>query len=432
MAKTLKSNLFIPYITLVSIILCCCKCEPLANASSITGFTTDLLHRDSPHSPLYDPLLTNSQRLANARLRSQARSRRYAGILYGRKSAAEASLIDDNGVYLIQFFMGTPLKQAMALLDTGSHLIWTQCLPCKRCKRQQFPVFNPQSSSTYRLTRCGSIGCRAFGSNGFCDARREKCLFKTIYGDGSYSDGTVGSDTFTFHSGPRELQGFPKIVFGCGHDNYDKFEGRGSGIVGLGAGPGSLLSQLGYDKFSHCLVPTQGKFETSTMHFGSDAVVSGWGTVSMRLAEKDGYHYVTLDAISVGNKRFKYYSPLQGGNIVMDTGTVLTLLPVNLYDQLEVEIANSIPQRAVRDFEEWRLCYSEKFVMPKITVHFQGADVEWKHENAFVRVNQDYECLAIDHMDGLPIYGGVAQVNYLVGFDVSRNTVSFKPAECGR
>ncbi|KAG6420249.1 hypothetical protein SASPL_116771 [Salvia splendens] len=113
--------------------------------------------------------------------------------------------------------------------------------------------------------------------------------------------------------------------------------------------------------------------------------------------------------------------------MAMDSGWVTTLLPVRLYDELEVEIANSIPQRAVRDFKDWRLCYSEKFVMPKITMHFRGADVEWKHENAFVRVNQDYECLVMDN--GFHIYGGVAQVNYLVGFDVTRKTVSFKSAE---
>ncbi|KAG6388948.1 hypothetical protein SASPL_150385 [Salvia splendens] len=48
-------------------------------------------------------------------------------------------------------------------------------------------------------------------------------------------------------------------------------------------------------------------------------------------------------------------------------------------------------------------------------------------------VNQDYECLAMEPTDaGFHIYGGVAQVNYLVGFDVTRKTVSFKSAECGR
>lgn len=149
--------------------------------------------------------------------------------------------------------------------------------------------------------------------------------------------------------------------------------------------------------------------------------------------ERGVFHYVRLDAISVGNKRFEFGSPSRGANMAMDSGHVLTLLPVRFYDALEVEIANSIPQRAVRDFKDWRLCYSEKFVMPKITVHFRGADVEWNHENAFVRVNQDYECLAMEPTDdGFHNYGGVAQANYLVGFDVTRMTVSFKSAECGR
>ena len=110
MAKTLKSILLIPYIALLSTIFCYCKCD---NASSMSGFTTDLIHRDSPVSPLYDPSLTQEQSLANARQRSLARSRRYAGILYGLKPTPEVTLLEDKATYLMQFFMGTPLKQAM-------------------------------------------------------------------------------------------------------------------------------------------------------------------------------------------------------------------------------------------------------------------------------------------------------------------------------
>lgn len=143
-------------------------------------------------------------------------------------------------------------------------------------------------------------------------------------------------------------------------------------------------------------------------------------------------YLVTLEAISVGDKRIEYHNPalLEGGNIVMDSGTVLTVLPVNFYDDVEVAIANSISQRAVRDYKDWRLCYSDPFVMPKITVHLKKADVEWKHENVFVRVSPDYECLALLPKEGLPIYGNVAQANYLVGYDIRNKRVLFKPTQC--
>ena len=65
MAKTLKAML-VPYIALVSIFFS----YSLANNNGsriISGFTTEIIHRDSPLSPLYDPSLTRAQRLAKAK-----------------------------------------------------------------------------------------------------------------------------------------------------------------------------------------------------------------------------------------------------------------------------------------------------------------------------------------------------------------------------
>ncbi|KAL1562011.1 aspartic proteinase CDR1-like [Salvia divinorum] len=431
MAKTLKSMLLIPYIiTLCSTIFCYCKSEPLANAS---GFTTDLIHRDSPRSPLYDPSLTLEQQVDNARNRSITRSIQFAEIISGVKATAVSPVVPNSGAYLIEFFMGTPLKQTMAIIDTGSSVIWTQCAPCVRCRPQKFRLFDPKSSSTYKDALCGSPGCSAVGNKGFCDERREKCLYLISYGDGAHSSGSVATETFSFRSTAGGLLRFPNVVFGCGHDNYDKFPSEGSGIVGIGVGQGTLLPQLGYDKFSYCLISIWGsKYDASTMHFGGDAVVSGWGVVSTPLTKRGSFYYLTLEAISVGNKRMQFIYPVEGANAIIDSGTTLTLLPENFYHDLETAIANSIDQFPVRDHGAWRLCYTEAFVMPKITVHFKGADVEWKQNNVFIRVDRDYECLALQPGQTVPVYGSVAQVNYLVGYDVTRNTVSFKPTECGR
>ncbi|XP_042058712.1 aspartic proteinase CDR1-like [Salvia splendens] len=304
--------------------------------------------------------------------------------------------------------------------------------PCVSCRPQKFRLFDPKSSTTYKDALYGFPGCTAMGNKGFCDANRDKCLYLISYGDGSHSTCSVGSETFTFRSTSGGLIRFPNVVFGCGTDNYDKFPNDGSGIVGIGVGPGTLLPQLGYGKFSYCLISLEGsKYDASTLHFGSDAAVSGWGVVSTPMTKLRSFYYLTMEAISVGSQRFPFIIPIGGANIIIDSGTALTLLPINFYDDLETAIANSIDQRPVRDHGGWRLCYTEAFVMPKVTVHFKGADVEWKQENVFVRVDQDYECLALQPRQTIPIFGSVAQVNYMVGYDVTRNTVSFKPTECG-
>ncbi|KAL1535869.1 aspartic proteinase CDR1-like [Salvia divinorum] len=51
MAKTLKTIFFISYVTLLSS-LSICECDPLANASTTKGFTTDLIHRVTETPPI--------------------------------------------------------------------------------------------------------------------------------------------------------------------------------------------------------------------------------------------------------------------------------------------------------------------------------------------------------------------------------------------
>ncbi|KAL1562077.1 aspartic proteinase CDR1-like [Salvia divinorum] len=431
MAKTLKAMLLVPYIALVSIFFCYCKSEALANASRINGFTTEIIHRDSPRSPLYDPSLTREQRLSNAKKRSHDRSR---GIFYGRQETAQATISHGNGAYLIKYYIGSPPKPTLALLDTGSDLVWTECVPCRTCGRKSVPIFDPGYSTTYNEPSCGSPQCTEYEESVSCDVRTDTCGFKIEYGDGFRAEGTVATDTFAFESTEGGFQFFPNIVFGCARDVFEDNSGgdNGNGIVGIGVGRASLLSQLGYDKVSYCLTPDESALKSSTLHFGSDAVVSGWGAVSTPMTKRDFFYYVTLEGITVGNERLVFESPVldQGGNIFIDSGATVTQFPTKFYYDYETAIANSINQVPVRNFQNWRLCYSGPISLPRITVHFKGADVEWYANNVFTRVNQDYECLAADPMVVNAVYGDVAQVNYLVGFDVTANTVSFKHTKC--
>ncbi|XP_042058709.1 aspartic proteinase CDR1-like [Salvia splendens] len=271
----------------------------------ISGFTTEIIHRDSPISPLYDPSLTQEQRLA-------------------KRFVSE-------------------------------------------CVRRSFPIIDPGYSNTYNEPSCGSRECTEYEESTTCDVISDTCGFKIAYEDG---------------------------------DNDD----NGNGVVGIGVGRASLLSQLGYDKVSYCLNPDESA--SSTLHFGSDAVVSGLGTVSTAMTKNDVFYYLMLEGITVGN------------------------FPTKFYFDYEAAIMASINQSPVRNFDGWRLCYSQLISLPRITVHFKGADVEWYADNVFTKVDQNHECLAADPMLVRSFYGNVAQVNYLVCFDVTNNIVSFKHTEC--
>ncbi|KAL1535870.1 aspartic proteinase CDR1-like [Salvia divinorum] len=281
--------------------------------------------RDSPDSPLSDPSLPPWRRLTQAKQRSLARASSFTDRLMQRKSI-ESTINRVQGTYLIRFSIGAPPHHTIAIMDTGSQLISTQCEPCTKCMRQLFPIFSPGSSTTYKEVRCDSPRCGTFGHESGCDDRREKCVYNVRYGDSSYSSGAVATETFTFAESRGEaLHYFNNIQFGCGHSNYFHFASTiPSGIVGLSAGKSSLLSQFGYDRFSYCLTTYGDRKKGSKLHFGEDAYVTGRTMVWTPMTEMavPDFYFVRLEAISVGNKRIEYHNPalVEGRNIVMDSG----------------------------------------------------------------------------------------------------------------
>ncbi|KAJ6320027.1 hypothetical protein OIU78_015424 [Salix suchowensis] len=222
------------------------------------GFTVDLIHRDSPLSPFYNSEETDLQRINNALRRSISRVHHFdpaAAAASVSPKAAESDVTSNRGEYLMSLSVGTPPFKIMGIADTGSDLIWTQCKPCERCYKQVDPLFDPKSSKTYRDFSCDARKCRLLEQSS-CSGNI--CQYQYSYGDQSYTMGNVASDTITLDSTAGSPVSFPKTVIGCGQENGGTFSEKGSGIVGLGAGPLSLVSQMGSSvggKFSYCLVP---------------------------------------------------------------------------------------------------------------------------------------------------------------------------------
>ncbi|PIN05886.1 Aspartyl protease [Handroanthus impetiginosus] len=442
MAKTMILNLlFITYATVVLSLISMSKSDPFTD-----GFSIDLIHRDSPKSPSYDPSLTPSQRLLNAFQRSFHRVHRFKR--NASRRSPESGLISAGGEYLLTYSVGTPPVSSLGIADTGSDIIWTQCLPCIKCFKQQLPIFRPHGSTTYKRIPCKSPKCISLEES-FCSKRKNNCLYAEQYGDGSFTEGELARDTITFASSHRKSVSLPNITFGCGFRNGGLFSGSESGIIGLGGGQASLVRQLGrlaQGKFSYCLVALSDNANSSKLHFGSKAKLSGRGVVSTPIVRKDPetFYYLTLEGISVGNQKLEFHDPLlsnnskavEEGNIIIDSGTTLTLLPPDFYDKLVNALKRTIKLKQIPDPQGFLdLCYFSKedaIKIPDITVHFKGADVKWKQDNAFVRTGEDALCFAAQGVFDLAIYGNLAQANFLVGYDLEKGTVSFKATDCGQ
>lgn len=404
------------------------------------GFSIDLIHRDSPNSPFYDPSLSFTERMNNSFHRSFNRS------ISLHSQSSSVVVASNNGEYLMRYSIGTPPMHTLGVADTGSDLTWTQCLPCKHCFKQQSRFFNPKKSSSYKPLHCKSKMCHADLPTS-CNRTKKTCAYQIMYGDNSYSIGDLARETIRFGSSKNKKVKLKKTVIGCGHDNAGTFSGdRESGIVGLGGGKLSLISQMGSSiggKFSYCLAPLvqqSTNIPKSKINFGTSGLVSGVDVVTTPLAQKlpATYYFLTLESISVGKKRLDLRNmsfSFGEGNIILDSGTVLTLLSPEIYVKLETMVKGAIKLPTVADpTGSLNLCYKSLSMekIPIITMHFTGADVKLGPWNTFVVTSESSICFAFAGTYGAQIYGNIAQMNFLVGYNLISKRVSFKPTHCSK
>ncbi|XP_028753062.1 aspartic proteinase CDR1-like [Neltuma alba] len=349
---------------------------------------------------------------------------------------------EGEGEYLMRIYIGSPPVQTWAIPDTGSDLIWIQCLPCHACFPQNTPIFNPLASSTYKIVSCHSKPCRSFfdkGGSG-CGGSTQ-CVYGYGYADGSTTSGELARDLFSL--GGKSDDSFKKpLLLGCGHNNRGQFSRKGSGLVGLGGGPLSLVSQLGREidrTFSYCLVPFFSK-SRGKLKLGKDSKISGSrGAVSTPFVTDDSFktnYYLTLEGITIGNKTLKT-GPKRKGNTLIDSGATYFLMETRFYTKVEALINKAVRIKEVRNPPDpFTLCYPNKYSetikkrFPKFVVHFEGADIALKpDQNIFFRLD-NLLCLAILPSDQFD-YGSLPQINFQVEYNLKAKKISFAHADCG-
>ncbi|XP_019099461.1 PREDICTED: aspartic proteinase CDR1-like [Camelina sativa] len=372
-------------------------------ASSPHGFTIDLIQR-----------------------RSNASSSRVSSD--SQLGSPYANTVFDETEYLMKLQIGTPPFEIEAVLDTGSELVWTQCLPCTNCYDQYAPIFDPSQSSTFKEKRCNT--------------HDHSCPYDLVYADGSYTKGNLATETVTIHSTSGEPFVMPQTTIGCSHSSSGIKRPSSSGIVGLDWGPLSLVTQMGgeYPGFiSYCF---SGK-GTSKINFGGNAIIAGDGVVSTTMfmtTAKPGFYYLNLDAVSVGDTRIETLgTPFHAleGNMVIDSGTTYTYLPESYCNLVKEAVEKVVKADRVVDTSgnDW-LCYNSDTIeiFPVITMHFSGgADLVLEKYNMYVESEGGgLFCLAIlcGSATQEAIFGNRAQNNFWVSYDSSSLLVSFKPTDC--
>ncbi|KAK7405637.1 hypothetical protein VNO78_07193 [Psophocarpus tetragonolobus] len=347
------------------------------------------------------------------------------------------------GHYLMELSIGTPPFKIYGIVDTGSDLTWTQCVPCNNCYKQRNPMFDPQKSTSYKNISCDSELCHKLDT-GMCSPKK-LCNYTYGYASAAITQGVLAQETITLTSTTGENVPLKGIVFGCGHNNTSSFNDHEMGIIGLGRGPVSLISQIGSSfggkRFSQCLVPFHTNVGVSSkMSFRRGSEMSGIGAVSTPLVAKEDKtpYFVTLLGISVGNTYLHFNGSseiVSKGNIFLDSGTPPTILPTQLYDRVVDQVSKQVAMEPIIDDPDLgpQLCYRTKKSLPGpvLTAHFEGANVTLNPIQTFISPKQDVFCLGFTNTSAYGgVYGNFAQSNYLIGFDLDTQLVSFKPMDC--
>ncbi|XP_022139206.1 protein ASPARTIC PROTEASE IN GUARD CELL 2-like [Momordica charantia] len=241
-----------------------------SNSSSSTKFKLKLVHRDKlPPSHVHGRRHGFVERMKRDASRVAALVRRlsHGGADSSYKAANFATDVisgmeEGSGEYFVRIGVGSPPRSQYMVIDSGSDIVWVQCQPCSQCYQQSDPVFDPADSASFTGVSCGSSLCDRLENDAGCHAGR--CRYEVLYGDGSYTKGTLALETLTI--GEVVVR---DVAIGCGHTNQGMFIGA-AGLLGLGGGSMSFVGQLGGQTggaFSYCLV-SRGSGSTGALEFG--------------------------------------------------------------------------------------------------------------------------------------------------------------------
>ncbi|KAG4916402.1 hypothetical protein JHK87_053959 [Glycine soja] len=254
------------------------------------------------------------------------------------------------GLYFTKVKLGSPAKEFYVQIDTGSDILWINCITCSNCPHSsglgiELDFFDTAGSSTAALVSCGDPICSyaVQTATSECSSQANQCSYTFQYGDGSGTTGYYVSDTMYFDTvllGQSVVANSSStIIFGCStyqSGDLTKTDKAVDGIFGFGPGALSVISQLSSrgvtpKVFSHCLKGGEN---------GGGVLVLGEilepSIVYSPLVPSQPHYNLNLQSIAVNGQLLpidsNVFATTNNQGTIVDSGTTLAYLVQEAYN----------------------------------------------------------------------------------------------------
>ncbi|XP_008444946.2 aspartyl protease AED3 [Cucumis melo] len=357
---------------------------------------------------------------------------RYLSSLAAQKSVAapiaSGQQVLNIGNYVVRVQLGTPGQTMYMVLDTSNDAAWAPCSGCTGCSGPA--TFSAKNSSTFATLDCSKPQCSQARGLSCPTTGNADCLFNQTYGGDSSFSATLVEDSL--HLGSNVI---PNFSFGC----ISSASGSSippQGLMGLGRGPLSLISQSGslYSGiFSYCLPSFKSYYFSGSLKLGPVGQPKAIRTTPLlRNPHRPSLYYVNLTGISVGrvlvpiSPELLAFDPNTGAGTIIDSGTVITRFVPPVYtairDEFRKQVGGSFSPLGAFD-----TCFatSNEVSAPAVTLHLSGLDLRLPMENSLIHSSAgSLACLAMAAAPNnvnavVNVIANLQQQNHRILFDIN-------------
>lgn len=250
-----------------------------------------------------------------------------------------------SGTHHVHVYIGSPPQRQTLIVDTGSRVMAFPCKPCRSCGNHASPYFDPNQSTTQRVSKCGNCILEGIST---CSLFGAQCEITQKYTEGSSWSANEVEDMVwlgtpnVVESIEDHIQLAIPYAFGCQTSIQGLFQKQyADGILGLARHDTSLVAAyynaraISRNAFSLCLTLDAGYLSLG----GSMPLNHHLEKMRMTpITREHGWYSVEIVKVLVGNIEVvsleKHVTLLQtinaGKGCILDSGTTDTYLPAGL------------------------------------------------------------------------------------------------------